>query len=74
MNSFKSRWFRVLDSSCLPFYSAPPPLCTNFDGKVLRYVGDNCATGQVVLAQPYNGVVSLDPEHVQEVEIPEELK
>lgn len=69
----KQSWFKVLDSSRLPFYSAPRPFCKNFDGMVLKYVGYNNVTGQIILAQPDVGTVSLNPEHVEKIENPNEL-
>ena len=70
-----SRNFKVLDSSGLAFYSAPPPLCTNFDGMTLPFIRDIPELGQVLLKQPAPrvGTVALDYAHVKEVEVPDEL-
>ncbi len=63
------RYFKVLDSRGLPFYSATGSLCKNFDGLVLEYLGIDSLTNQICLKQPegHSGTVSLDSHNVVEV-------
>jgi len=67
------RFFKVIDSSGLPFYHAPGALCKNFDGMVLEFIQDIPSLEQVVLKQPeqfgHLGTVSLDYKNVLESEL-----
>jgi hypothetical protein len=63
------RYFKVLNSSGLPFYSATGSLCKNFDGLVLEYLDIDSLTNQICLKQPegHSGIVFLDSHNVVEV-------